>query len=68
MYTVATRIEAGGQSRLDHRDGNAPPTIQSSCKVLAKARPGRGRHRHTFATDWTSLRFRSRPMNVFLAC
>src|SRR5262249_43649429 len=38
--------EAGGQGRLDHRDGNASPTTQSPPEVLTKARPGRGRDRH----------------------
>ena len=59
--------EAGGQGRLDHRNGNASPTTQSPRKVLAKARPGRRRDRHAVGTGRTPPRFRSRATNFFPA-
>jgi len=54
--------EAGGQGRLDQRDGNAPPTTQSPRKVLAKAQPG---DRHAVGTGRTPSRFRSCATNLF---
>src|SRR5262245_40853997 len=49
--------EAGGQGRLDQRDGNASPTTHSPRKVPAKARPGRRSHQHTVGTGRTPSRF-----------
>ena len=57
--------EAGGQGRLDHRDGNPSPTTQSPHKVLPKARPGGGRDGHAVGTGRTPPRFRSRATNLF---
>ena len=54
--------EAGGQGRLDQRDGNAPPTTQSPRKVLAKAQPGDW---HAVGTGRTPSRFRSCATNLF---